>query len=165
MHRPVGPQSLLGWSFWTGAPFCCLTSGMVLVAAMLGLSVFRFPVPGAAAEDAVARLAAGDGLWYASIAHRGYERDGAAFQDVVFFPAFPLVSRWLASTVSLRTEVALLVVANLCLLGAFVCGAAFMRYRYPDEPPEVTDYALLALGLRPRHSSSAWPTLKRCSFF
>jgi len=126
-----------------------LTSGIVVVAGVLGLTVFRFPLPGAAGEDAIGRFAAGDGSWYASIARHGYERGDAAFQDVAFLPAFPLVARWLAWGASLRTEVALLLVANCFLLAAFVVGAAFVRCRYPDESPEVTDYALLALGLVP----------------
>jgi hypothetical protein len=61
-------------------------------------------------------LMAWDGQYYRAIAELGYAH---ADPDAVrFFPAYPLLGRWLSALMGHRTDIALLLIANLAALGA-----------------------------------------------
>lgn len=132
----------------TGGAFWFLTTVIVLLAGIFSGAAFRFRHP-ALDGDLFVRFANGDGAWYQSIAEHGYQHGVGEFSDTAFFPAFPCCARWVAWATSLRTEAALFVVANLCFVATFVAAAAYMSCRYPESPADVTEYALLSLGLIP----------------
>lgn len=90
-----------------------------------------------------------DGRWYNEVASRGYSYDPTQRSNVAFFPAYPLLGRWLAQSTGLRTDLALLIVSHASLVGAFVVLAAYLRQRLDANSAEVTTYALLLFALLP----------------
>lgn len=108
----------LGRAVWTVLP-AWLTARvlvtLVLVAAHLTVRHVR-PANAAALARVHQGLLAWDGGWYFSIAHDGYRAAGQA--SVRFFPAYPLLARFLAAVPGVSTRVALVCVSNLAALGA-----------------------------------------------
>jgi hypothetical protein len=108
-----------------------------------------------AAGTASARLtpaeafATQDGIWYKMIATDGYYYNPNKRSPVAFFPLYP----WLGSAVIRLTGLvptwALLVVSNVCLAGAFVIAAVYLRSRRPTLDSNTASLTLLALGLMP----------------
>jgi hypothetical protein len=66
-----------------------------------------------------------DGAWYRAIAERGYR--GLPPEASRFFPGFPLAGRLLAPLFLGRTDIALIVVANVCGLVVLVLVARLAR--------------------------------------
>ena len=91
-----------------------------------------------------------DGAWYLKIEHAGYHYQPHRASDVAFFPAYPVTAGLLARATGCRIDLALLLVAHLCLAATFVLLAAYTRCRFPDLPRTVIGFVLLAFGL--------WPT-------
>jgi hypothetical protein len=85
-----------------------------------------------------------DGFHYNQIAEHGYFYDPDRQSDVAFFPAYPLTARLVTVATGWSAQLALLVVANLMLLGSFVVFAAYLRSRYPTA---TADYRFLVLGV------------------
>jgi hypothetical protein len=140
------PRHSKGLSLATGAACWYLTTVIVLLGALFGVTFLRCPIPWTGGEDVIARLAGGDGFWYRSIADNGY-RHGPGFSDTAFFPVFPLSARGIADAFRMPTETALLVVANLSLLAAFV--TATLLSHGSDRAHDVRNYTLLSFGLMP----------------
>jgi hypothetical protein len=90
-----------------------------------------------------------DGTHYRSIAQDGYEYDPDTRSSVAFFPAYPLLTRFVTSVTGLQTEAALLLVSNASLAAAFVLLARYLRVRNPAVPPNSIGWALLTFGLWP----------------
>jgi len=72
-----------------------------------------------------------DGDWYHQIAELGY--DGAPEGAIRYFPAFPLVGRWVGWALAGRTDIALVLVANLAALAATVVLVRLARLEFDDD--------------------------------
>jgi hypothetical protein len=127
-------------------------SSLVAVVGVAFGHEFLKPAPYAAAKqgDLLSAFANWDGRWYTAIQQDGYHYHPCQPSDVAFFPAFPLLGRWLADLTGLRPEAALLLVAHLTLAGTFMLLAAYVRHRHAAGSPNTVPWVLLAFGL--------WPT-------
>jgi hypothetical protein len=96
-----------------------------------------------------ARLANLNGECYVAIAERGFSYRADEETTVTFFPAYPLAGRWLARATGMRTDGALVVLSHVCLFGALVVMAAYVRSRSVGDPLKLPDYTLIAMGLLP----------------
>lgn len=97
--------------------------------------------PGARWYDHLLRW---DSEWYAGIAEHGYHYSGVPtgeLQPVVFYPLYPLLSRFVAEITGLSPAVALLVVANVAAVLAVVLLFRLVRRHFDD------DVALLTVAL------------------
>lgn len=90
-----------------------------------------------------------DGVWYVEVAESGYRYQPGVPSNLAFFPAHPLLGRFLARATGIRTDLALLIVANAALAASFVLFSAYVRFRYLDQRDEFRDVALLAFGFLP----------------
>lgn len=90
-----------------------------------------------------------DGLHYKSICLTGYRYDPNLRSEVAFFPAYPLAARGVMKLTGCDPEWALLLVAHLSLVLAFIGLHAYARLRYGDEREVLPSYVLLAFGLLP----------------
>jgi hypothetical protein len=90
-----------------------------------------------------------DGKWYVRIAQHGYEGTERPTAAVAFFPAYPLVGRAVASVSGLSHRVGLVLASHLFLLGSAFLLMDYVRLRRMGAPPDVADYAALALLLTP----------------
>jgi hypothetical protein len=113
------PSALAGAA--TALCYWLLTTCLVAAAVLFGA---KFLVRGVTRLGTPAGMAAPmmhyDGALYARIAAEGYDYDPDEASLVVFFPGFPLVARGLGALSSVRTEWALLAVANAALAAACV---------------------------------------------
>jgi hypothetical protein len=132
-----------------------LTSLIAVSGVVFGQSYLQAPRHSLAKQaDLLGVFANWDGNWYVKIARDGYRYDAAQPSNIAFFPAFPLLGRWLANLTGLRIEAALLIIAHLSLAATFVLLAAYVRLRSGANTSERTTWALVAFGL--------WPTTMFC---
>ena len=91
------------------------------------------------------RLLRWDSEWYAGIAAHGYHFNGNAdeLQPVVFYPLYPLFSRFVAEIAGTSPAVALLLVANVAAVLAALLLCRLAR-RYFDDDVAVLSVALLS---------------------
>jgi 4-amino-4-deoxy-L-arabinose transferase-like glycosyltransferase len=85
-----------------------------------------------------------DSEWYAGIAEHGYRYSGVPTGDpqaVVFYPLYPLLSRFVAEITGISPTVALLVVANIAAVVAVLLLFRMVRRHFDDE------VALLSVAL------------------
>jgi hypothetical protein len=135
-----------------GALFYSLTSLIAVVGAIAGYELIPVPSddPTAQKGDLLDSFTNWDGKWYKRIAAEGYRQREPVDRALAFFPAYPLLARWVAQATGMRTELALVVVAHGALLAVFVLTAAYVRRRYPKGPSDaLPECVLLALGLTP----------------
>ncbi|MGH7138110.1 MAG: hypothetical protein ACREHD_20350, partial [Pirellulales bacterium] len=66
-----------------------------------------------------------------------------------YFPLFPLLGRAVAQTTGASSGISLLTAAYVSLGAMFVAFKFYMKARFPAEPEENHDFALLAFGLWP----------------
>jgi hypothetical protein len=132
-----------------GLLYYVLTSFVTVFGVLIGHGLL-VPCPGyMRSPESIAPFRNWDGSWYLNIMMNGYSFDPTGPSSVAFFPAYPLLGRLVAWATGVRPEWALLLVSHLCLAGAFIVMAAYVRQRYPDGPPWLAGYVLLALGLCP----------------
>ena len=74
-----------------------------------------------------------DANHYADIVKHGYSYDPQQRSTVAFFPAYPLLGRSAVALTGWDARLALLVVSNLMLAGAFVILSAYLRSRSPQD--------------------------------
>src|SRR6266536_2914897 len=104
----------------TGLLYYCLTS-MVAVLGVIAGHEYMKPAPTAARHgDLLEAFGNWDGRWYRRIAVEGYQYNPKRPSNIAFFPAFPLLGRGLASITGWCSDLALLLVAHVCLPGPFV---------------------------------------------
>lgn len=136
----------------TGALFYCLTSLIAVIGVIAGHELLAFPPNNTLAvrSDLLSSFANWDGQWYERIATHGYQKQEPVDRDLAFFPAYPLLGRWMSQATGLRMERALLLVTHMALFGVFILTAAYIRNRYSNKPPDsLPEFVLLALGLMP----------------
>ncbi|MDA8366645.1 MAG: hypothetical protein M0Z62_06745 [Actinomycetota bacterium] len=120
----------------------------VAVAAAMGIA--RLGVSWLRPHDATALarlhqgLLAWDAGWYEAIAGHGYAASG--LQSVRFFPLFPLAARVLAWVTGLGAGAAVVVVSNLCALGALALVDVLVRSDMDDPGLATRTVWLLALA-------------------
>jgi hypothetical protein len=90
-----------------------------------------------------------DGQWYKDIAINGYSYDPRRQSNVNFFPAYALIARGVTAVTGLDTDVALLLVANLCCMATFILLARYLSDRFGAAEPRLAAFVLLAFGLAP----------------
>jgi hypothetical protein len=111
----------LGVGYWV------LGNVPVLVAVLF---VYWTEPPGVTLLDRFARW---DGVHYISICASGYSYHPDHPNEVVFFPAYPMLARPLV-LLGLAPPAALLLVSQGCWVGSLVVLAAYLRRRYAAEP-------------------------------
>jgi hypothetical protein len=90
-----------------------------------------------------------DALHYVEIAREGYSYDPDRRSLVAFFPAYPLLSRWVSQTTGLSAEEAALLTAQAALMGAFFLLARYTRTRWPEASAQQRGVVLAVFGLWP----------------
>jgi hypothetical protein len=142
------PSSSSEWvdDFFTGFLAYYLTSLPVLLGVFLGIS---FVQPMDPVGDPVSACFHFDAVHYRDIICEGYSYDPAQGSLVAYFPAYPLLARWLGQTMSLSSEEAALLAANLALVGAFVFLARYVRVRWPEATASQRGLVLAIFGLWP----------------
>jgi hypothetical protein len=137
-------------NIWLSAlTYWYLTGLLAALAFSFGIYLVR-PAPHArAARDLLDAFTWQDGRWYKEIATKGYEYDQADRCNVAFFPAYPLLARAVMAATGVRAEAALLIVSNVSLFAALASLAFYVRDRYPQAPPDLTDYTVLIAALCP----------------
>lgn len=108
-----------------------------------------FGQPTDAGDDPVAACFRFDAIHYRDIIQKGYSYDPDQGSLVAFFPAYPLLARWLGAALRLSAEEAALLTANLALLGAFVLLSRYVRVRWPEATREQRGMVLAIFGLWP----------------
>jgi hypothetical protein len=133
-----------------GLTYYFLTSVIVALGVLLGVEYLeQSSSQGHKFQYAGEAYANWDGQWYKKITKSGYNYTVGSYSSVAFFPAYPLLARWLVLTTGLRPEIALIVVANAFLIVLFCLSARYIQLRFPGSPRRLTEYALLSMGLVP----------------
>ena len=95
------------------------------------------------------QFCARDGHHYLRIVTRGYELKRDDLTSVVFFPAYPLIARWLQSLTQLPPIASLMLVSNLSCLTAAWVWSGYVAARSDDEDQGRAFDATLWLLLSP----------------
>jgi hypothetical protein len=90
-----------------------------------------------------------DAIHYHDIIRHGYSYHPDQGSLVAFFPAYPLLGRWIAQATGLAPAEAALLAANLALLGTFVLLARYVRARWPEATAGQRALVLAIFGLWP----------------
>jgi|SRR5579884_1481298 len=123
-----------------------LTSLPVFASVFFAIS---FGTPASSGSDPISACFHFDALHYLDIIRGGYSYDPDQGSLVAFFPAYPLLSRWIGQSMHVTSEEAALLTANLALLGAFVLLARYVRVRWPEATAEQRGLVLAVFGLWP----------------
>jgi hypothetical protein len=147
VSRPdvAGHARRFGQAVVTVAPAWLVARALVagtLVVAHLTVAHVRPDNPTAALRTHQGLLA-WDGGWYQSIATHGYGVAGQ--QSLRFFPAYPLLGRWVGWVVG-GAGPGLLVVSNLCALAGMATLLLLVRHEFGDEGLARRSVWLLALA-------------------
>lgn len=137
-----------------GIVFYCLSTLIVVAGVCLGGANLIGPT---VQKNAIDRARFPDqsafanffGISYREIAETGYWYVPDSDSPIAFFPAYPLLGRYLMRATGMNGEMALLAVTHVSLAITFVLLAAYARRRYPDQPHELADWTMLAFGLLP----------------
>jgi hypothetical protein len=128
-----------------------LLASLVVVLAILAAYQWILP-PGASPSEPPRLLlyfAPWDGQAYKGIVENGYSYEPGIGSNVAFFPAYPLLAWLLRRVTGCDPELALVLTSHLCLAGAFVVMALYLRRRLNKDDQAVFHFTLLALGLLP----------------
>lgn len=129
----------------------CLTNLPVLLGMVFGAEFLR----SANGDDTIRSVdlitdcIRGDAREYLRIIRSGYSYDPDEGSLVAFFPAYPLLSRWVGQATGLPAEKAALLVTHAALLGAFVLLARYVPARWPETTAEQRGLVLAIFGLWP----------------
>ncbi|MBI3463766.1 MAG: hypothetical protein HY000_12020 [Planctomycetes bacterium] len=125
-----------GWidAALTGVVFYVLATLIVVTGMALGTSVVQPAADIVTGRNLAGRFGNWDAQWYREIAEEGYSLKPGTQSTLTFFPAYPLTGRIVARATGLRTDLALVVVAHVCLLLAFIVMAAMVRRRGSNPP-------------------------------
>jgi hypothetical protein len=140
----IGPKALD--AVLSGAIFYVSSSLVVLAGAITGKAFLPAASGLVLSRDLTARFANFNGECYVAIAERGFSYRADEETSVTFFPAYPLLGRWLAQATRMRTDAALVMLSHVCLLGALAVMAAYVRSRRGHEAIKLADYTLVAMG-------------------
>jgi hypothetical protein len=132
--------------FLAGFTAYYLTNLPVILGVLFGLS---FLLPADSDADLVSACVHFDAARYLQIIREGYSYDPAQSSVVAFFPAYPLLSRWVGQATRLPPEESAMLTAHAALLGAFVLLARYVRLRWPEATAGQRGMVLAVFGLWP----------------
>lgn len=134
----------------TGFLAYCLTSLPVVLGALFGTE-FLHPRNDTSVSplDPIFACVRFDACHYMDIVRDGYSYSPTRPSRVAFFPAYPMLSRWLSRSTGLLPEEAALLTSQLALLGAFVLLVRYVRLRWPEATAGQREFVLLVFGLWP----------------
>lgn len=101
-------------------------------------------------SDVVSACVRFDARHYLEIMETGYSYDPSRQSMVAFFPAYPLLSRWVGLATGSPPREAALLTTQAALLGVFVLLARYVGVRWPEATGEQRTVVLAVFGL--------WPT-------
>lgn len=163
----IGPNSATGdWQLsLLRAIFCCGSGTLVVVLGVLFGAQFvpRWGQAAVSPKTTVGHFAHWDGRWQLEIAESGYSYGPSRRSNVAYFPAYPLLARWLARLSGISLEWALVLASNACFFGAAIVLARYFAERATHQlgsnvegsappaaaAPDVVEYALLGVGMFP----------------
>jgi hypothetical protein len=127
-----------------------LTTMPVLLGVLFGIE-FLHARTGAsfAGADPIAVCINFDAVHYLGISDDGYSYDPAQGSVVAYFPAYPLLLRWICQVTGLPLGETALLLANCAFLGACMFMARYVRVRWPEATPEQRALVLAVFGLWP----------------
>ena len=152
---PLNHSELARVGLWVefvrvGSFFYLFTSLVAVLGVFAGHEFVRLSNhPLAKRGDVISAFAAWDGEWYVRIVSEGYSYHPNRASSVAFFPAYPGLGWLVGRLTGLPPDRALLIVSHVCLAGAFVLTAAYVRRRFRHAPQQLTAYVLLATGFFP----------------
>ncbi len=123
-----------------------ITSLPVLLGVLFGASFVGRTVH---ADDPIAACVRFDAARHLDIIRNGYSYDPKEQSTVAFFPAYPLLARWLGLATGMAPDEAALLVANVSLMGAFIFLARWTRMRWPEATDDQRFFVLAVFGLWP----------------
>jgi hypothetical protein len=128
-----------------------LTSAPVWLGVLFGIDFVPYDRerPATPKPDFLVACSQGDGRHYAAVVQRGYSYDPLQRSTVAFFPGYPLLAGLATQLTGCDAPLALLVTANVMLLGAFVIFSAYLRSRWPEDNPGSRFLVLALFGLWP----------------
>jgi len=138
------------WSedFLAGFTAYYLTSLPVILGVLFGVS-FLHPNSSIPCDYPVSACIRYDAAHYVQIIREGYSYDPDQRSLVAFFPAYPLLSRWVSQATGLSPEEAALLTAHVALLGTFMLLARWVRTRWPQATAGQRGLVLALFGLWP----------------
>ena len=86
-----------------------------------------------------------DGRGYCGIIENGYAYDPKVQSNVAYFPAVPLVARFVSYLTGISSAESMLLVAHLCLAGVFV----MMNFYMQERSAFTASWVLIGMGLAP----------------
>ncbi len=99
-------------------------------------------------DNVVDSLTAWDGQWYLSIAERGYWYERGQPSAVAFFPAYPVLIRFLVTLTGLPSHWVGLLVANVSLVLGLTAFGTYLEHSGADRA-RAAPWAVLSLALFP----------------
>jgi hypothetical protein len=150
MRNPLALHPRFG-DFGTGLLAYLLTSVPVCLGVICGISFVPCDRdrPNTSGPDFLTACSRFDGTHYRDIVEHGYSYDPGQRSSVAFFPLYPVTGWAAAALTGWSAGLALLVVANLMLVGAFILFAAYLRSQSPKHPAHAGWLALALFGLWP----------------
>lgn len=142
------PQRHWQWDILTGVAVYAVTTLPVLLGLILattpGVLVHDRPTP-----SLLGACCYFDGGHYRVIVHDGYSFDPAHASNVAFFPGYPLAAQLVRWLTGCGPPAALVLVSNAAFAVALILLSAYLRIRFPDDPPRARLTTLVLLGLWP----------------
>ncbi len=125
---------------------------LLLTAYVSCLAIADRVLPGARPTALTEGLIAWDGTWYRDIAVHGYR--SLPQEGLRFFPLFPMLGRGLGVLLLGRSDLALIIIANLCSVALLVVLRRLLRHERFDE--HTIERAIWFLVLFPGAFVLAW---------
>lgn len=149
----INPDQSFGFfnSIRSGLIYYFLSTAIVAIGLVVGSGLSNpFASRGHSFNQTSECYANWDGQWYVSIATQGdYRYKFGKASSVAFFPAYPVIGAAFARSLRIRSDLALLIVANLSLAASFILAAHYFAITRPDSSRRLSGYSLLAMGLFP----------------
>src|SRR5947209_1344079 len=103
------------------------------VPVLIGIvAALYFGKPPTTSSDAYSACFHSDASNYLQIVRFGYSFDPARASNVAFFPAYPMVARWLSAATAMSPEEGMLLTAYLALVGTFISLANWTHLRWSN---------------------------------
>jgi len=128
-----------------------LTAAPVLIGVVFAIDCVNIPNKFAAdpSPDLTTACCRYDGIHYGGIVEEGYRYRKGKRSSVAFFPGYPLASRLVILLTESPVAAALLMTANIMLIGAFAAMSSYLQVRWPEAAPSDRHLVLALLGVFP----------------
>jgi hypothetical protein len=128
------------------------TRALILAGYITAYAAVDHLLPGARPNQLTEGLVAWDGTWYRDIAAHGYA--ALPTEGLRFFPLFPLIGRALSIVTLGRTDVALVLIANIASLALAIAVRRLVRFERGNQA--LADRAVWMVCLFPGAFVLAW---------